>query len=69
MYVELQKHHTAYIIPIVEARMKTLKNRILKENKDDWYDYEPEQIELNICECNEEYNRLNQSLNHLYKAK
>lgn len=69
MYVELQKHHCRYIIPIIEARMKVLKKRILKQKKDDWYDYEPEQIEMKICEINEEYNRLNQSLQSLFTSK
>lgn len=67
MYIELQKHHLSYIIPLVEARMKVLKNRILKEKRDDWYDYEAEQIEMKICETSEEYNRLNQAINSLYK--
>ena len=50
MHIDLQKHHVNYLTPIVEARIRVLKNRILKEKKDDWYDYEPAQIELKICE-------------------
>jgi hypothetical protein len=69
MYIELQKHHCQFIIPIIEARMKVLKNRILKGNKEDWYDYEPEQIEMKICMKNEEYNRLNESLQSFYQTQ
>ena len=67
MNLDLEKHHVRYITPLVEARMKVLKKRILKQKGDDWYDYEPEQIEMKICEINEEYNRLNQSINSLYR--
>lgn len=69
MHIDLQKHHVNYLTPIVEARMRVLKNRILKEKKDDLYDYEPAQIELKICEISDEYSRLNQCLETLYRAR
>ena len=67
MYIEIQKHHARYITALIKKRMIVIKNRILKEKKDDWYDYESSQIESKICDISDEYYRLSQIINDLYK--
>ena len=67
MNLNIEKHHARYIAVLIERRMAFLKNKIVKENKDDWYDYESEQIETKICEVSDEYQRLDQCINEFYK--
>jgi len=69
MYIDIPKPAVKFIVQLIKKRMVVIKNRILKENKDDWYDYEGSQIEMKICEISPEYMRLNSTLNELYKAE
>ncbi|WP_432221282.1 hypothetical protein ACRASX_11180 [Flavobacterium sp. TMP13] len=62
MYINLEKHHLARVVPLIEARIKLLRKRILKEWGDDLGDYDAEGLETKICEKNDEYFRLKQSL-------
>jgi hypothetical protein len=68
MYVDLEKHHTAYVLPIIQARMKVIKNRILKQKGDEWYDYDDEQINSKCRDLSDEYYRLDQSVDIILKA-
>ena len=68
MYIDISKHASGYIAILIERRMQVLKNRILKEKKEEWYDYEPEQIEQKLCDASDEYFRLNLSINEFYKT-
>ncbi len=67
MYIDIQKHHAKYIVVLIEKRMAFIKNKIKKDNEEDWYDYEPSQIEIKLCEVSEEYYRLNQVIVQFYK--
>jgi hypothetical protein len=69
MYLDLRKHHVSYLVPIIEKRLQVLKNRILKEYGADWYDYEPAQLEIKISEKSDEYFRLIQIINEIYKQE
>lgn len=68
MYIDIQKHHSRYIAVLIEKRMAVLRNRILKENSENWYDYEGSQIEMKICDLSDEYLRLTQVINEFYKV-
>lgn len=68
MYIDITKHQANYIAVLIEKRLATIRNRILKEKKEEWYDYEPTQIEYKICELSDEYCRLSNSLNEFYKT-
>lgn len=68
MYIDIQKHHSRYIAVLIEKRMAVLRNRILKENAENWYDYEGSQIEMKICDLSDEYLRLTQVINEFYKV-
>ena len=68
MYIDIPKPATKYISVIIEKRMTLLKNRILKQHKDDWYDYEGSQLEMKICHASDEYCRLNSVINEFYKS-
>ena len=67
MYIDITKHQANYIAVLIEKRLAVIKNRLLKENKDNWYDYESSQIEMKICDISDEYCRLSNSLNEFYK--
>lgn len=69
MYVDISKFAAGYISVLVEKRMTVIKNRILKEKKEGWYDFEPHQIEMKICDLSDEYQELNNCINEFYKAK
>jgi hypothetical protein len=69
MYLELQKYHVSYLVPIIEKRLQLLKNRILKKFGADWYDFEPHQIEIKISEKSDEYFRLTKIIKDLYKQE
>lgn len=62
MNINLEKHHIAHIIPVIESRLKTIKRKHLKENRDNWSDYDDEGIEQKVIEKDLEYARLKQSL-------
>ena len=62
----LQKHHIEYLFPIIEARMKVLKNRLIKKHQNEWYDLEDYQIHQKALEKCDEYNRLNQVAHQIY---
>jgi hypothetical protein len=68
MYIDINKHEAKYITVLIEKRLSVIKNRILKENKNDWYDYEPPQIETKLCEASDEYFRLSKCLNDFYST-
>lgn len=68
MYIDLQKHHLSYLIPIIKARMEVLKKRVLKKYGSDWYDFNEEQIELRCCEKDDEFSRLQQTIQVIEKA-
>lgn len=61
------KHHIDFLAPVIEARMKLLKNRIVKQNADDWYDLDESQIHSKCIDKSLEFERLNQVLNEIYK--
>ena len=64
----LQKHHIAHLLPVIEARLKTIKRRHIKENRDNWGDYDDEGIETKIIEKDTEYARLKQALRILIET-
>lgn len=66
-FFDLQKHHINYLGPVIEARMKLLKKRIIKEFGHNWYDMEEAQINTKVKEKSDEYFRLDQVLNQIYK--
>ena len=68
MYIDISKHASQYIAVLIEKRMTVIKNRILKEKKDEWYDYESSQIEQKLCDASDEYFRLNSTINEFYKS-
>ena len=67
MYIDINKHAAGYIAVLIEKRISFLKNKILKEKGDDWYDYEPSQIHMKICDESPEYFRLSNEINEFYK--
>lgn len=67
MYIDIEKHEAKYIGPLIEKRLTVLKNRILKEKENDWWDYEPQQIEMKLCDISDEYCRLSNCINEFYK--
>ena len=67
MYIDISKHASGYISVLIEKRMAVIKNRILKEKKGEWYDYEGSQIEQKLCDASDEYCRLNSTINEFYK--
>lgn len=68
MYIDLQKHHLSYVIPLIKARMEVLKKRVLKTYGSDWYDLNDEQIEMKVAEKVDEFSRLQQTLETLEQA-
>ena len=68
MYIDLQKHHLSYVIPIIKARMEVLKKRVLKKHGSDWYDFNEEQIQQKVAIQDDEFWRLQQTLETLEKA-
>lgn len=68
MYIDLQKHHVNYVIPLIKARMKVLKRRVLKKYGSDWYDFNHAQIEQKVGEKDDEFWRLQQTLETLEKT-
>lgn len=69
MYIDITKYQANYIVVLIEKRLAVIKNRILKEKKDDWYDYEGSQIEIKICDLSDEYCRLSNIINEFYKLQ
>ena len=65
MYIDLSEHHLKRLIPVVEARTKLLKKKIIKEFGSDWGDYDPEGLEFKVNEKSDEYYRLKQVLKQL----
>lgn len=68
LILDLKKHHTRYLVKIITSRLEVLKKRVLKQYGEDWYDYDDQGIESKIEEKNEEYFRLKQVLDELYKS-
>lgn len=68
MYIDLQKNHLRYLIPIIKARMEVLKRRVLKKYGSDWYDFNDGQIEQKVSEKDDEFWRLQQTLEKLEKT-
>lgn len=68
MYIDLSEHHLKRLIPVVEARIKLLKNRVIKEFGQDWGDYDLEGLEFKVSEKSDEYYRLKQVLKQLTTA-
>lgn len=68
MYIDLQKHHLRYVIQVIKARMLVLKRRVLKKYGSDWYDFNEEQIEMKVCDLDDEFDRLKQTLEVMEKA-
>jgi hypothetical protein len=66
-FLNLMKHHIDFLAPVIEARMKLLKNRIVKKYADDWYDLDESQIHSKCIDKSYEFERLNQILNEIYK--
>lgn len=55
----LTPQDAAILLNLVTLRKEVLKKRVLKENKEDWSDYDESQIEYKIKCRNSEYQRLN----------
>lgn len=68
MYLDLNEKQVQQLIPLVEARIKTLKNRVLKKYGDEWYDYPMESIDYKVDEKCDEHSRLRKLLHKLYRA-
>jgi len=68
MYIDLEKHHTAYLLPLIEKRMNVIKNRILKEKGSEWYDYDDGQIISKCIDLSDEYARLDQLERIIHRA-
>lgn len=60
MYLDLRLHHAQYLLPIINARIKLIRNRIIKEYGSDWGDYDADGLETKINEKSDEYFRLKQ---------
>lgn len=67
VFLHLMTHHIEFLGPIVESRMKLLKNRIVKQNADEWYDLDENQIHSKCIDKNIEFKRLDQVLREIYK--
>jgi hypothetical protein len=69
MYIDIPKPAVKFIVVLIEKRMTVIKNRLIKEHKDDWYDYEGSQIHSKICDISPEFMRLNSALKELLNAE
>ena len=69
MNIDLQKHHVAYLVPIIEARLKVVKKRVIKEFGEDWGDYDDDGLEFKVTEKSHEYERLNQTLRKINEVR
>ena len=68
MLLFLEKHEIIPIKDLVEKRLEVLKNRVLKQHGEDWYDYDNEGILSKIREKSNEFFRLENGLEELNKA-
>lgn len=65
MNLDLSAHHEKYLIPVIKSRLKTLRNKTIKDFGANWGDYEQDQIDSKVSEKNDEYIRLSQILRKL----
>ena len=68
MYIDLQDHHLKRLIPVVEARLKVIKRKVMKDFGADWGDYDEQGLEIKINEKSDEYFRLKQVLREIKNA-
>jgi len=68
MFLDLQKHHTQHILPLIEKRLEVIKKRLLKIHGSDWYDYSDAQIITKCEELSDEFYRLIQAEDEIWRA-